>query len=490
MISYNAQFSFFLLLLPLWITSSEYFDPTYMERNRFMALHPSNEWGQQIRLQRNVRILMIGGSNSEGTGCEDNNFVKVLRNRLESMDDRSYIINVSQGGVDISFFIGETYIFETESWASDRWPNVIIIESAINSEGSWITAQYIDNMLFNIFEKYHAKSLPRPDVVFLELFNVFWIVKSFEKNDTKVERIRHLSSFTAVPEQAEMFNRGCRAGPYINALARFYSYPVLSAVDTLWPAFTRFFIQNKVISYDLPHEENNGELTVWPYTSEGVHLSCKGHEFVGNDILIRFFVDQLRPRSSDHPNMNSTDAEHPENEIRMFSPSTYQTLINRWSTWGINQNQLSAITEHTVGWNLTFLDHGNHRFHDGHDCYGARGTTNSKAIFKIPTPRYCQTCKIGISYLHSWNRSYIGNVSCSLYTLPHRNNRHIPSSKSIIANETILINSSIHNGQAVKITAPMETKFETPLRRGMYRVECSKLDDKFACFATINVYLK
>jgi len=483
-------YSFLLLWLPLSIVSSEYFDPSFAERDRFVALHPPTEWGKQIRLQNSIRILFIGGSNSAGAGCmeKDSSFVDLLQKRLENMGNRSYVINVSIGGLDISHFIGESYVFEIESWANDKWPNVIIIETAINSADSWYTAQHIDNLLFIIFEKYHARRLPRPDIVFLELFNVYWIVRSFDRNDTRVERIRHLNSFNAIPEQAEMFNRGCRAGPYINALARFYSYPVLSAVDTLWPAFTRFFIQNKV-NYDLQSlEEKKGEQILWPYTFEGVHMSCKGHKFVGNDILIRFFEDQLRPRLTDTQNVTTT-SELPEDEIRMFSPSTYRTLISRWSSWGKDYNQLAAVTERTAGWNLTYLDHGNHRFHEGHDCYGARGTTEKYAVFKIPAPRYCQTCKIGISYLHSWNRSYIGNVSCSLYTLPHRSHHRTPSSKTIVANETILIFGSIYSGQEVKITAPMETKFETPLRRGMYQVECSKMDDKFACFSTIAVYL-
>ena len=134
------------------------------------------------------------------------------------------------------------------------------------------------------------------------------------------------------------------------------------------------------------------------------------------------------------------------------------------------------IVEPTKGWDFTYLDNGHHKVHSGHDCYGSRGGDDevaaaAAALFVMDVPTTCERCKIHISYLHSWNTSYIGDVLCNLYSAEH--NSHP------ISNLTILGNT--YRGAAMKATLPEESAFPSPVSGGSYKVECSKLDKKFAC---------
>ena len=480
----RAFLTTYLFIITMSIAVGEYFDPTEEESERSIAVPPMNSWGNSMRKGKSCRVLVLGGSNSIGSGCPANSFVMRLEKFLTTFKNESnssYVINQSIGGASIDTFIGEVYDFE--SWPPSRWPNVVVIETALHSDFSWDTAFKVDNLLFLLQDKWQSKNLSRPDILFLELFSVGWIAHKFEGSEIPAKRLAHLNSFNAVDKLNEKFNRGCRGGPYINAVARFYSYPMLSAVDPLWPSFVRFFLKNSLdYSYgDLSHENR----TIWPYTYDGVHLSCKGHAFVGNDILVPFFKHQLRKKSPPHLHRGPITVE--DHGVRMFSPSLYVNVVTKWVSYGAtNREGMWSPIKESSEWNMTFLDNGRHSRGDGHDCYGAKGRVHSKAVFQFKVPSFCSKCKVGLTYIHSWNESFVGDVECQL-------TKKVVVSRtaaSLGSNGTVYLKGSRYKSAPVVGSVPLETLFQVALDGGDYRIECAKQDDRFSCFTALTIYNK
>lgn len=446
------------------------YDPTMSESNLYLGVNPKQSWGKQMRQQKSMRMLLLGGSNSAGCCC-DKSFPVIIASNI-SQNSNSYILNSAIRGSQPYFFIGKTYDFE--SWPKTSWPNIVIIEFSLNSWAGWSNALEIDNLIYLLIEKWELAGLPPPDIVFLELFgsgDLYYTIQE-GKDDTRENRIKLLNSVHLPPSDAKytsvLFNQ---AQAYIDAVARYYSYPVLSVRNTWWPAFCRFYIENSVTKR-------------WPYVSDGAHASCIGHKFIAHNIVLRFLNDQMMKIQPEEDDSNKAI----KNEIRMFPRSLYSSLIENWPLWGlraVNNTHIPAfqrIIKPANGWGFTYLDNGRHKFNDGHDCYGSRGQNNVMATFKIQVPPTCQQlCTIGISYLHSWNTSYIGDVICRLHSV--ESNIHKVKSN-------VTIRGSVHRGVAMKATFPEETRFPTTVGGGLYTVKCSKLDSKFSCFTGIAIYSK
>lgn len=451
----------------LFVVALQDFDPTASESNLYLAVSPKQSWGNQMRRQKNMRILLLGGSNSVGCCCDKSFPVIVAANF--SRNSNSYLLNHAISGSRPYFFIGKTYDFE--SWPNSSWPNIVLLEFSLNSWVGWSTALEIDNLIYLLLEKWELVGLPPPDVVFLELFSAGDLYNTIkEKDDTRENRIKLLNSVQLSPSDANyksvIFNQ---AQTYIDAVARYYSYPVLSVRNTWWPAFSRFYIKNSVTKR-------------WPYLFDRVHASCIGHEYIANNIILRFLLDQMIKIQPDDDSTTMKD------ELRMFPQSLYWNLIKNWPLWGLaaaNNTHISmfqSIIKPAVGWDFTYLDNGRHKFNGGHDCYGSRGENHAIATFKIKVPSKChKLCTIGISYLHSWNTSYIGDVICRLHSAD--NNKHKVKSN-------VTITGSVFNGVTMKATYPEETRFSSSVADGLYTIKCSKLDNKFACFTRVAIYSK
>ena len=452
-----------------------YYDPTPSEMERYLSMY-SPSWGEQLARENSTRILLLGGSISAGCCCSEGLFYATLLAEYISQFENSYVINKSVFGSRPYTFIGEVYDFEL--WPKDRWPNTVIIELAVNSAVSWSTVKELDNLIFLLNEKWLQNSLPIPDVLLIEFFDVRSVVDNFQGEDTREKRHKYLSSSN---ERAVPFNRGGGSQIYIDAFARFYSYTVLSVTDVLWPAFCRFFIENPATPYSNSLPKNTS--LSWPYTHEGIHPSCLGHKFIADNIVTRFFREKIFEQT--RPFIPITPYDNALKDMRMFPVSSYTLVMKKWSLYGYeggrsNIKQFSSILHPRSNWKSTFVDNGHHKFHDGHDCYGSSGSRNDKshAIFMLDLPAKCTECIIGLSYIHSWNTSFIGSVNCML----------LRDENSMM--ETIKINGFIHQGVAPTGTYPLETRFSTPLQSGNYTVKCAKLDNKFSCFSQVAVYLK
>jgi len=120
--------------------------------------------------------LILGGSISAGWCCVTGSFSNHLENFVAQYKN-SYVLNRAVAGIRPLNYLGDSYEFELQPW-----PNVILIEIALNSDlSSWETAQHLDNLLFTFDEKYITNGLSRPDVIFLDLFSVRSIISSFKE---------------------------------------------------------------------------------------------------------------------------------------------------------------------------------------------------------------------------------------------------------------------------------------------------------------------
>ena len=319
-------------------------------------------------------------------------------------------------------------------------------------------------------KKCELVNLPPPDIVFLELFSTQLYYRLNGIPDDRENRIDLLNSLTSeYPDQNANDKLSVNINPrevFVDAVARYYSYPVLSVRNTWWPAFTRFFIENSFSKR-------------WPYLFDHVHATCVGHEYIAHNVILRFLREQMAKSCSEDGDDSNTS--HSNSSIRMFPKSSYSKVLQMWSLWGLRPNNNSHISsfkrivEPVGGWEFTYLDNGHHKIHDGHDCYGSRGENGLMATFKIPVPSKCQSCAMHISYLHSWNQSFVGDVRCHLYS----------ADRQPISNVTITGNT--YRGVAMRATLPEEIKFPSPVAGGIYEVKCSKLDDKFSCFTRIAI---
>ena len=454
------------------------FDPTASESSLYLAINPKPSWGNQMRQQKSIRILLLGGSNSIGCCCSSTPFSKVVDSNISHEYSNSYLLNGAISGSRPYMFIGQTYEFET--WPIARWPNILLLEISLNSDIGWSSALEIDNLIFQLLEKWELVGLPPPDIVFLELFGTHLYDKLSGMTDNKENRTNLLNSYESSPSSGAIDKLSVNMNPrqvYIDAVARYYSYPVLSVRNSWWPAFTRFFIKN---SYSKR----------WPYLYDNAHATCIGHEYIGNKVILHFLREQMRKKEKseeeDDPETLNSYSKSNNTEVRMFPKSLYSKVLKIWPVWGVRSNnnshisQFRKIVEPTKGWDFTYLDNGHHKVHSGHDCYGSRGDNKlaAAAFFVIDVPATCERCKIQISYLRSWNESYIGDVLCNLYSAEQ--NSHP------ISNLTILGNT--YRGVAMKATLPGETAFPSPVSGGSYKVKCSKLDKKFACICRFAIY--
>ena len=281
-----------LLFLSITTTAAavNFYDPTPSEKERYLSMY-SQSWGEQLVRQNSTRILLLGGSISAGCCCSNGGSYAARLSDFISRNNNSYVLNKSIPGTRPYIYIGDSYDFE--SWPTDRWPNTVIIELAVNSDVSWSTAKDLDNLIFLLNEKWLANGLSIPEVLLINFLDIRMPLFSFHGEDTMEKREEFLNNL--YDEKTGPFNRGSGSQIYLDAFARFYSYPVLSVTDVLWPAFCRFFIETPVTPFRNSLLKNFSLL--WPYTYEGLHPTCLGHEFIAENIVIRFFRDNIIERT-------------------------------------------------------------------------------------------------------------------------------------------------------------------------------------------------
>jgi hypothetical protein len=352
----------------------------------------------------------------------------------------SYLLNE---GVSGSGPMMTRYRFE--SWPVHLWPNVVSMEYMVNCGAfGWGCEESIETVIQYIRAKYTKNHVSPPVFLFLELFRAETIYSWQGKEHLKLDKLqrpndphcevnislsevnRNISWFTPHPLQHHFNNRGSENSLFLTEFARFYNYPILSVRDAFYPSFVRFFAKHDVC-------------VPWPMTKDGVHLSRFGsHIFVKHifkPFLHQVIRDQLQynsnniasslPIQSDIAEIAATDA-NPTPATCFFPKDRYRAgeLIAERRSWGFNIDYNNQL-KHSILYNhgFTFTDLRNHR-DGGHSYLGATAKDSIVQLdANIPDRFLVQSTKeeqmkmqfeIEISYLHSWDESYIGDAECQI----------------------------------------------------------------------------
>ena len=413
------------------VRSSNWAYPTPVEASRGLVIRPPHFWGDQMEREHQIRVLAIGGSNT-ARGEYTTELQKYLKGNVSGS---SYVINAGKGGSGPLSFFSEKYEFET--WAEEMWPNLLIFEFGVNCKPGWQCLSDLDRVTYEIKEKYVRKNLTTPSVMILEALGGCFMYYN-EPRTVDSEKLRTSLKYkydllnrpstvnnerlSAVPEEVSAFNPFTDTGPYFAAFARFYGYALISAADSMWPAFIRHYMTKHY-----PH-------LIWPLSLDLLHFTQIGAEVFVQHILGPFLFTQVmrhdrrsnggegglsvEGRDADdpvHQLQKSTKSLYLTDSYRMFAPSVYDsTVVDKWMSWGISVNSFIAIAQNTSQWMYQST-----RGHlTGHVCYGSVAP-GSSALIRFPVPAVCESVKEGCSlyvmYVHSWNRSYIGDCTFTLF---------------------------------------------------------------------------
>ena len=146
------------------------FGPTTEEIARALLFQtPSLGWGYQARQERDLRVIIIGGSNSGGF-CYSNYMADVFRNSTwHPTFSATVLINAISGCIPQQY-IGMKYDFEDNPVS--QWPNVFLLEFSVNYITPGTVSMDIDGVIQTVRYRYRQKGISPPDFVFLELFSV------------------------------------------------------------------------------------------------------------------------------------------------------------------------------------------------------------------------------------------------------------------------------------------------------------------------------
>lgn len=178
-------------------------------------------------------------------------------------------------------------------------------------------------------------------------------------------------------------------------------------------------------------------------------------------------------------------------DIKFFSPSTYDHMgvLKQWDVWGLNANEKEQPSFDNLivadpQWNYI-------RIHDRYNnqCYGSY-IKDATIDLRIKAPLSCtatRPCTLSVITLNSWNVSYIGDVSCSLFaTNPTYDTLIQQIGEEVVLKGNVIVNTNI----PLKDTEPQEhVIFKNGLIHKHNLLRCKNLSDLLTCFAVIQLLL-
>ena len=377
----------------------------------------------------------------------------------------------------------------------------------MNCEVDWNCAKSTERVINLINDKYTIHKLEYPAYMFIDVFTVGHIITPwvpFPNNNTRQGRIERLMSFSP---GSHAFNRGCVGRPYILSLAQFYGYPFLSYTEAAWPAFTRHFINNKLTD-------------LWNYTSDGTHLSEVGAYYLVHKIIIPFIIKEfgnLPNNTNIAATVASSSTKHTKRkrrsyydfDLKMFSNNSLKvTTVASWSSWGSDKTLYQLIKNTSTTTNNIWKYQSIRKHINGHTCYGTE-TPDAKLYINFYIPKICKTiidgCSIEVTYIHSWDTSYIGDSTFELYEPSTNSNnnknsilrcQNTPNKPTIIANkkrcqygESKVIIGNSHEEVEVKNTIPRKSTVSNHIiKDGVYTLKIIKSNDMaLVCIAGFSI---
>ena len=524
--------------------------PDEYELERGFLLPAPNWWGDSLRKDRSVRILLLGGSNTEhasGKGFGDY-LADEMETRIRSGDwnKNSYIINEGIAGAGPEASLHKWFSFQEKEAA--LWPNIVILEYSVNERAGWEAARLLDRLIHVLSGLWATKGLKRPSYLLLDLFSVgafyslkggfdmtarcypretdgapYWSSAVTGNVADEVAKLNPPLKSKHPIEDSFGFSRGAEVGNYYAAVARFYGIPMISLADALYPSFSRFFV--KTTKGRKVHINQK-----WPFNGDGIHLSTLGEVLLVRKFLVPFLQEQLSLPMSPFSGMRDSIYDY---DIRMFPAINYVTAetiayFNSWGTAGKKKNTLKqvVVTSPTVsssssapstsmsGWR--FLSIRNHEADGAHVCYGSNDPVSpiadassvvgedgvagggkqsglgaavepqpgpEPALFKLQFhASYCSPsapCSLQLSYVHSWNTSYVGDMLCNLYRLADSTGRDLASfdaSSSLMPNGGFRIRGDRVRGELIHDTTVHSHRIARNITEpGFHLLRCDKM---------------
>jgi hypothetical protein len=414
-------FNAFGLTNPTWKFLADNFRPTSDELVRGIVHQAPPHWGINIRNSNSFRILTLGGSNTAFSDLYVDKLRSLVQNCSRIDVNNSYVINEGVGGHGP---MRKRYFFE--DYPPTRWPNIVTLEFAVNSANDWSAAQSIDDFIYFLNAKYSKNALSPPSYLIIELFAIgnYYPDKTRQdwKNKTQIEPSVNNSGLNKLESRLDLnprnsfFNRGTRGGACIDALARFYGYPLVSLTDAMFPSFLRYYT-------------TYSDATMWPYSRDGIHISPLGGSILVEHILFPFLLSELEPRDTDHLYQNVTSI-YGNVDFRMFPKKSYSGgFVAQWAPWG--GSNINSLRPTIIESSATLVSIPGHN--DGlHNCYGESkkgsvikiGFNIDSSLLKTFSDSNPSPYRLRVGFVFSWNESFIGKALCGLFeTFP--NNTYI-----------------------------------------------------------------
>ena len=220
----------------------------------------------------------------------------------------------------------------------------------------------------------------------------------------------------------------------------------------MWPSFVRYFLAG-----------NDTSSQLWPFSEDGRHLSVLGAAFAVDKVILPFFKHEMSTKRASEKEKAASFAMNQSSiyseDIRMFPRESYpeDTLIGSWGSWkGLASRPFSDIVAPTIGWGDVRTLY--HEHDDNHICYGSTGS-EQPARFKIEALyRHCTEkfpCTLKLTYIHSWNVSYIGDASCNVYTISPGETDFSKANRSHPVVSSYRIQGNLYDKAAVHGTVPI-----------------------------------
>ena len=187
-------------------------------------------------------------------------------------------------------------------------------------------------MIISLNVKYDSKCIIGPYFVYIEFFRIApyndpkfsstFLPESVPHNTAPYDVLPggsynpNITYFTPPTTHGLHLNeehdcRGSGFGPLVIELMRFYRIPVISVKDALFPSFTRF-----IRTHDSSQK--------FPFAGDGVHLGDFGCNWLVENLIVPFLMEQYQPRDGDAAYLDKTSIY--DIDVYMFPRSTYQSL--------------------------------------------------------------------------------------------------------------------------------------------------------------------
>ena len=517
------QLSYFLSLVSckyvvednLWkpshipISYDEYDDPTDEEISRAVS-YDYEYWGDRLYEDKSLRMIAFGGSNTAQHG---KSYADVLNDYLQAHHEKnSYCINAGIPGSSACVAVdSRLHIFD--EIPRDFWPNVVILEFSINCDNRGRQVQdpvgCLDKLINSIREKYRFQSLDEPYFMSLELFRIDpWIFKPFPGKENVMTRVDTFGAADVDADNLKM-DRGCPCCKFLTSVSRFYGIPYVSNADALFPAFTRFYLNNTATDW-------TQTVLRWKYFLDGGHLNHLGGFFVSFKLILPYIFRKIERAEirAEHNPLSHSFVKRRYNlydyDLRLYESNYYANgVLLEWSIWGSQLNltnvlpaSISAhIATQTVKKDINFLQYSSSpkdswkivstKEHIGkpdllHNCYGGK-QVGSKALFHFHAPEECGkkfTCKVYMDYIHSWNMKHFGDTKCSLFSIYSSSHATTP-----IGHDLDIIGHLGGEGKTMQTTVPLSHMVtDQNIVGGSYLLQCQVMVEKrVSCIPRVQI---